>query len=232
MVAFNDDFMHRGAALWPQISDKLHRIPQGAITEASQLSLRRSLGMAPSEKIFLLPSGLRPVKDPLFLLNCISEWHEEDPRIRLVIAGSSYAPEFAGIVERRCASRPGTHYIGPLPQPDLHAAMLEATAVLNTSLSECSPNAVLEAMDLSCPVIVRDIPGNTCLCAGHATVHPPRPGGRRDGGARRPRPGDRPPGRHLDGGDDRPDRGSGPSRASRVRLVAVDQSRRRRPGQS
>jgi len=41
--------------------------------------------------------------------------------------------------------------------------MWEATSVLNTSLSECSPNAVLEAMDLGCPVMVRDIPGNTCL---------------------------------------------------------------------
>ena len=46
---------------------------------------------------------------------------------------------------------------------DLHAAMREATAVLNTSLSECSPNAILEAMHLGARSWCAISPGNTCV---------------------------------------------------------------------
>jgi glycosyltransferase involved in cell wall biosynthesis len=113
--------------------------------------------------VFLLPSGIRPVKDPLFLVNRISRWHLADSRITLVVAGLAYEPGYQELALRRIGAAAGVYHAGVLAQPDLHAAMREATAVLNTSLSECSPNAVLEAMDLGCPVLVRDIPGNTCL---------------------------------------------------------------------
>jgi pimeloyl-ACP methyl ester carboxylesterase len=92
----------------------------------------------------------------------VRRWHEADPRIHLVVTGLCYEEGYQDLM-LRCGADRGVHYVSALPRADLHAAMLESTAVLNTSLSECSPNAILEAMDLGCPVVVRDIPGNTCL---------------------------------------------------------------------
>ena len=163
IIAFNDDFVHRCRTRWPATSGRVHRIPQGVSTEPSAFSLRAHLRLAEDDVILLLPAGLRPVKDPLFPVDVVRRWHRADPRIHLVITGLCYEDGFADIVARRCGPDDGVHYLPALPRPDLHAAMLESTAVLNTSLSECSPNAVLEAMDLRRPVVVRDIPGNTCL---------------------------------------------------------------------
>ncbi|MEU9148860.1 glycosyltransferase [Streptomyces sp. NPDC048349] len=168
LVAFNDDFVLRCLALWPDTIQKLYSIPQAVDTDPSDFSLKNRLGLPDDAQVFLLPAGLRPVKDPLFLTGCVDEWQREDPRVHLVIAGVSY-DGFDEIVRRRCLRHSGVHYAGALNRRDLHAAMREATAVLNTSISECSPNAVLEAMHLGTPVIARAIPGNTCLVADGIT---------------------------------------------------------------
>lgn len=163
LVAFNEDFVRRCRSLWPAAAHKVRLIPQSVHTSPSRYSLRRELGVDRDAKLLLLPSGLRTVKDPLFLIDCVKQWHEQDPRIRLVIAGVSYEEGYERMLLRRCGSSPAVRYVGTLSREDLHAAMRAATAVLNTSTSECSPNSLLEAMDLGCPVVVRDIPGNTCL---------------------------------------------------------------------
>ncbi len=163
VVVLNEDFKHRALRTWPGTAGKLYHIPQGVRTGRSNFSIAKYLSLPAESKFFLLPSGIRPVKDPLFLLDGISRWHLEDPQITLVIAGLAYEPGYHELALRRIGVAAGVRYAGALAQPDLHAAMRDATAVLNTSLSECSPNAVLEAMDLGCPVLVRDIPGNTCL---------------------------------------------------------------------
>lgn len=41
------------------------------------------LRMEPATRMFLLPAGLRQVKDPLYLISCISRWHDADPRAAL-----------------------------------------------------------------------------------------------------------------------------------------------------
>lgn len=164
LVAFNHDFVDRCLTLWPRTKDRLHHIPQAVqVRPARFYSLRHALDLPRDARVLLLPSGLRPVKDPLLLTREVSQWHQEDPRIRLVISGVSYDEDFEDIVRRRCARSPGVDFIGPLRRDHLLAAMRQSTAVLNTSLSECSPNAVLEAMALGCRLLVRDIPGNTCL---------------------------------------------------------------------
>ncbi|MFC4146116.1 glycosyltransferase [Micromonospora mangrovi] len=164
LVAFTPDFLDQGRRLWPEAADRMRLIPQSVTGEPDlSYSLRAELGIGDDGVLLLLPAGLRPVKDPLLLIDEVQRWHREDPRVHLVVTGMEYDEMFTGIVRRRCARGPGVRYAGLLSRPRLHAAMLEATAVLNTSQSECMPNAVLEAMWLGTPVIARDVPGNTCL---------------------------------------------------------------------
>src|SRR4029077_8854317 len=115
LVCFNLDFVQRCLALWPAVQEKLHHIPQAAETwPAPGFAALEALGLPPDARLLLLPAGLRPVKDPLMLVDCVHRLHAEDPRIHLVIAGVSYDPEFEGIVRRRCEARAGVRYVGSL----------------------------------------------------------------------------------------------------------------------
>jgi hypothetical protein len=56
----------------PSIAD-----PCVALSLASNFSLRRAFPqIQPQDAIFILPCGIRPVKDPLYLVDAISNWHE------------------------------------------------------------------------------------------------------------------------------------------------------------
>ncbi|XP_006813771.1 glycosyltransferase 1 domain-containing protein 1-like [Saccoglossus kowalevskii] len=51
----------------------------------------------------------------------------------------------------------------------MHAAIRDSFALVNSSLSKGMSAAILEAMDLGVPVIVRDIPGNASICKHNET---------------------------------------------------------------
>ncbi|XP_028719435.2 glycosyltransferase 1 domain-containing protein 1-like [Peromyscus leucopus] len=42
--------------------------------------------------VFLVICGLRPVKDPLYLVDAFSEWHQEEPNVYMVIVGPEVSP--------------------------------------------------------------------------------------------------------------------------------------------
>jgi glycosyltransferase involved in cell wall biosynthesis len=138
-------------------------IPQAVETHPSNFSLKKKLNLSPDDVLFLLPAGLRDIKDPLYLMDEISDWHRKDSRIFLVVIGATRDQEYADRLHATAKREHGIIVLDPLPQPDLWAAMQEATAVLNTSKSECSPNSILEAMYVGAPLLVRDIPGNTSI---------------------------------------------------------------------
>ena len=49
---------------------------------------RQLFGLTTEDTMILLPTGLREVKDPYFLVDEISAWHtESDPQIHLVLVG-------------------------------------------------------------------------------------------------------------------------------------------------
>lgn len=162
LVTYDDDFRSRCARLWPTSAAKTAVVPKGVATAPSAYSLRRQHGLEEA-RVMLLPAGLRPVKDVLFLADGIDHWYREDPRIRLVIVGLPRDIDYARAVYRRCASSPALLCLDPLPPNDLHAAMRESDVVVNSSRSECCANAILEAMDIGVPVIARDVPGNRSL---------------------------------------------------------------------
>ena len=155
--------------LWPHATDKLRLIPKGVTTKPSSYSLRHALGLSEADFVLLLPSGLRAVKDVLYLVDEVENWHREDCRVRLAIVGLPREPEYVESVYDRCRASPAVTIMDPLRQGDLHAAMLDANAVVNSSRSESSANAILEAMHLGCPVIARDIPGNRALVTDRET---------------------------------------------------------------
>lgn len=113
--------------------------------------------------------GLRQVKDPLYLVDAFSEWHQEEPNVYMVIVGPEVDPVFTREVKAKVKRTPGVRLLREMPQEDLHAALKNCFAVLNSSVSEGMSAAILEAMDLEVPVLARNIPGNAAVVKHEVT---------------------------------------------------------------
>uniref|UniRef100_A0A8I6GMK0 Glycosyltransferase 1 domain-containing protein 1 n=1 Tax=Rattus norvegicus TaxID=10116 RepID=A0A8I6GMK0_RAT len=113
--------------------------------------------------IFLVICGLRPVKDPLYLVDAFSEWHQETPNVYMVIVGPEVDPVFTREVKDRVRRASGVRLIREMCQEDLHAVVKSCFALVNSSVSEGMSAAILEAMDLEVPVLARNIPGNSAV---------------------------------------------------------------------
>jgi hypothetical protein len=163
--------------------------------------LRAKLGIGPRAVLLLLPAGLRPVKDPLFVADAVARWSARRraagrPAAHLVIIGPSRCAETLAAVASRvgCPPRgPGPRgsgpsssdvgnspgpvlYHGAVPFADLLAAVAEADAVVNSSVSEGMSCSIAEAMAVGSLVIARRNEGNADLLVGVHARCPPETG--------------------------------------------------------
>jgi len=162
-------FQQQAKNVWPKHASKIIAIPKAVTVQPSTFSLRKALAIPPSSILFLHICGIRPVKDPLFLLEILTQWHAKNPDITTVIIGQILDKEYAAKVLPLIQKTPKIIYYQPLPRPDLHSAICESDAVINTALIEGMPNALLEAMALGTPIIARNIPGNACFIQDNIT---------------------------------------------------------------
>ncbi|XP_003907432.1 glycosyltransferase 1 domain-containing protein 1 isoform X5 [Papio anubis] len=175
-VAFTESMKEMAQAQWPHAKGKIYVQSQGIATTPNaafnwNTFLQRSEinQSADNLHIFLLICGLRQVKDPLYLVDAFSEWHQEEPSVYLVIAGPEVDPVFTREVKAKVRRAAGVRLIGEMPQEDLHAVVKNCFAVVNSSVSEGMSAAILEAMDLEVPVLARNIPGNAAVVKHEVT---------------------------------------------------------------
>jgi glycosyltransferase involved in cell wall biosynthesis len=183
IVAFTDHMAKRVSAWAPHVVSRLHVIPPAVpdrliamrtmpATDAARAWAAALPGLGTDQPFLALPTGLRPVKDPLFLLSAYAAWYRRQsgtvPRLLLfgvvrpdVPTSGSFAVAVADAV-RDCD---GVSLVPPI-SPSLFTEVLRlptCRGLVNCSLSEGAANAVLEAMALGVPVLARRIPGNVAL---------------------------------------------------------------------
>ncbi|XP_048467205.1 glycosyltransferase 1 domain-containing protein 1 isoform X2 [Rhincodon typus] len=170
LVAFTDQLKKTAEMHWPFASSKIHVQPQAIVTKPSTKfnweEFLQSSGIHCKNieaYVFLLVCGLRRVKDPLFLVDAFSAWHKKDPRVYLIIIGPEVDVAFTQQVKAKVKNASGICLVSEKPQEELHAAMRNSFAVVNSSISEGMSSAILEAMDLNVPVLARNIPGNIAI---------------------------------------------------------------------
>lgn len=142
----------------PQFSDKVFPIHQGASGFSPDAPL---LSKEKGTFLFVLPAGIRKVKNIPSAVSALAKLHEKFPQLRLWLVGpvleEAEADTVLGLVQEHTG---WLRYIGELPHAHMGAVYDNADVVLNTSLSEGQPAAILEAMDCGLPVLVSNVPGN------------------------------------------------------------------------
>lgn len=163
IILFNDDYLNKIAAAYPQFKDKILAIPQGVWLEPGKARSREELGIKPDEFVFLLPSGLRAVKNIELAIDGLSLLQQAYPQIRLLMIGPVIDEEYARVVLNRVHNLPWITYLGEVPHNQMSGILNLGDAVLNTSHSEGQPQTALEAMSLGKPCILTAVPGNLNL---------------------------------------------------------------------
>ena len=163
IVFFNDDFRTGLLAVYPEIPDRLVTIPQGVCLEQGPIKSRQQLGLSTEEFIFLLPSGLRPVKDIHLAVDALSILYQKNPAIRLLIIGPIIDYQYGSQVLSRISKLSWVTYLGEIPHSKMANIFAIGDVVINSSLSEGQPQAALEAMSLGKPCILTAVSGNLNL---------------------------------------------------------------------
>ena len=146
----------------PSLEGRAAIVPKGVVLPPMdrRFDLRRRAGFPRDAVVFLLPAGLREVKDPLFSLGPLARLRADDRRVCFVHAGETIEPALRAEFRRRARREPWVRTVGSLAASRMGSAYAGADVVLNTSRSEGLSNAVVEAQAAGRAVLVSDIPAN------------------------------------------------------------------------
>ncbi len=160
IVIFTDHFRIVFKELYPEDYDKLVTIPQGVSLEKGDEPNRSQLGLNEDDFVFLLPSGIRPVKNLELAIDALEKLQPEFPQLRLLILGTIINQEYSKRILKRINTLPWVIYPGEFPHRQMYSLLSVGDVVLNTSLAEGQPQAALEAMSLGKPCLLTAVPGN------------------------------------------------------------------------
>lgn len=160
IVVFHPQFKTRLSAMLPSLEDRIYTIPQGVQLPYGDCIPAKNLGINQGDFVFLLPSGLRPVKNLELALDALEIVEKQHPAVKLLIIGTVIDPIYAEKIRRRILRSPWVIYVNEVPHKDIRELFQLGDVVLNTSWSEGQPQAALEAMSLGKPAILTPVPGN------------------------------------------------------------------------
>ncbi|GAB7386910.1 GPMC system family 4 glycosyltransferase [Bacillaceae bacterium] len=166
ITVFTQDAFAKLQALDRGYEDKTQIIPQSVWLPQGHPP-DRSAGSAGTEAaqdpppsarpfpLILLPAGLRPVKDVLYLFDALKRLRRDLPALQFVIIGDILDLSVYHKVIEKSSSNPWFHYKGSVPFAEMRSWYERADLVVNSSVSEGQSLAVMEAMALGVPVLAR-----------------------------------------------------------------------------
>jgi len=163
IVVFNENLRRNLLDIYPELSSKMVTIPQGVFLETGTVKTRRELGLSPDNIVFLLPSGLRPVKNIELAIDSLSIVHQEHSGLRLLIMGTAIDEQYSRRIINRIRDLSWVTYLGEIPHAKMSSILALGDVVINTSRCEGQPQGALEAMSLGKPCILTAVPGNLNL---------------------------------------------------------------------
>ncbi|UOR10835.1 glycosyltransferase [Halobacillus amylolyticus] len=113
--------------------------------------------------LFVLPAGIRKIKNVPEAIKMMSKMHDKFPRVRLWLVGPIIEEQEGQAVEELVRQHDWIEYLGQVPHLNMGAIYQSADAVLNTSHDEGQSSAIIEAMGFGIPVLVSNNPGNRSI---------------------------------------------------------------------
>lgn len=159
IIVFHQDFKNKLLAMH-QEQDKIAVIPQGVFLPPAAARSRSAYHIPADSLVFLLPTGLRPVKNVALALDSLELLARQDAHLHLLIIGPVIDEAYGNEIFKRIKTLPWAIYLGEIPHAEISGVYRLGDAVINCSYAEGQPQAVLEAMSLGIPAILSDVPGN------------------------------------------------------------------------
>ena len=170
VVVFQESMKEQIARELPNVAAKMVVIPQSVhLEEGPPYPLADRVALPDNTVIFLVPAGIRMVKNPLFPLGPFGRLVADYPSIRLLYAGPILEAAEGERLLGALASRTWATSLGEVPHTQMRSLLEAVHVVLNCSLSESMPNSILEAMTCARPVLASDIEGNRSLVEDRVT---------------------------------------------------------------
>jgi glycosyltransferase involved in cell wall biosynthesis len=160
MIAYHAEAKDTLLRRLPGLTTPVQVIAPGVETPAPGPRRRALWGWARGEIVFLLPSGIRRVKDPGFAVGSLAVLRARGLPVRLAVAGAVREAAAGTALEEAMTGLPWASYLGEVPHEGVGELYRAADVIINTSRSEGLSNAVLEAMAAGRPVLASDIAGN------------------------------------------------------------------------
>ncbi|WP_194841309.1 glycosyltransferase [Salinibacillus xinjiangensis] len=145
----------------PDIKSKIYVIHQGtSFLPKSELKVQREKDTF----LFVLPAGIRKVKNVPSAIHMLQKLRREFPFIRLCIVGPVLEEQEGELIRKLVSEHDEwVQYLGEVKHENMGAIYEQADTVLNTSISEGQPAAILEAMNYGLPVVAADNHGNRSI---------------------------------------------------------------------
>lgn len=166
LVVFHDAAYAALQLRFPGYAYKMHVNPQGIELlkhATTREAVREKHGLGRDDIVFLMASGIRPVKNIGYALEAFAEIEKKIPSARLVLAGAELDTHEASRIMKIGERLSRFVYLREQPYDEMRRLMFASDVFLNTSLQEGMSGAVLEAMAEGLPVIATLIPGNRVL---------------------------------------------------------------------
>lgn len=164
LVVFDRGMRKRLVDSFPLCTEKVEVIAQGVTLPGEGCHGSGGLHHLEGSFTFLLPAGLRPVKNVLFALPLLAELYREEPGLRFLLAGPIIDAEYGARVLAQLEAYPFARYLGAVGHDAMACLYQQADVVLNTSLFEGGmANSILEALAMGRPVLAAAIDGNHAL---------------------------------------------------------------------
>jgi glycosyltransferase involved in cell wall biosynthesis len=150
-------------SLVPSAAEKSQVVNLGVDLPKPSGKTRKDFGLAEDDFVFLLPAGIRPVKNPLAAYGPLGKLHERYPFLKFVVAGPEMDKELSAEFVKKMNEAEWGIYLGEVDHEYMPDLLLAADVILNTSKSEGLSHALLEGMYLGKPALASRVPGNVDL---------------------------------------------------------------------
>lgn len=166
LVVFHEEALRSVCTSLPQARNKISAINQGVTflrTTHNRTSVRKEYGIDQDQTVFLMVSGIRPVKNIGCALEAFQTIASKTPKVKLLLVGPIIDREEANHILELGKRLSCFSYLGELPHLEVRKLMKTADVFLNTSFHEGMSGAILEAMAEGIPVLASSTTGNQSL---------------------------------------------------------------------